>query len=53
MKTYRDPDVYNAGFDAGFKTAQAMGPATGWTNGEALLFALIGVLFGIFLRGWL
>jgi len=53
MKTDRDVDTYNAGFDAGFETATAMGPSTGWTHGEALLFTLVGVLFGIFVRGWL
>lgn len=53
MTTERDADRYNAGFDAGFKTAQAMGPATGWTHSEALLFTLIGVWIGIVIRGWL
>lgn len=53
MKPSDDMDTFNAGFDAGFDTAKAMGPSTGWTNGEVLLFTLVGVLFGIFLRGWL
>jgi hypothetical protein len=51
--TARDSESYIAGYQAGLETGQAMVPSTGFTKGEALLFALIGVLFGIFVRGWL
>lgn len=53
MKNKYEHAEYVRGYESGMAAARAMGPTAGWTHSEALLFALIGVLFGIFVRGWL